>query len=774
MSTLIRQRFISTVFLTLSWSLAYAGAQVTIVNMDGPGEGFNDATPFTPDGGNPATTLGEARLIAFQHAAFILGSRLRSAIEIQVEAMMDPLFCNATGAALGAAGAKTVIRDFTGAPESNTWYEQALANSLANTDLDPATADAEATFNSDFGVNPVCGTSGWYYGLDGNITPGSGDVDFVTVVLHELIHAVGFSSKVDLVTGEKLLGFDDTYSDDLAQNGATPSDFPTMTDAERQIAVASDPNLIWMGGSVDANDGVLTAGLTAGRVRIYGPNPVQPGSSVSHFSTALTPNELMEPFYTGPNHTLGLALNLLEDIGWGIEPAFGVDVVFIVDLTGSTGALIADWIAQIPNIASSWQTALTPQPVRFALVSHFDYPFSPHGNTNEWAYRIESQLNTNPANLQAALNNLTMMSNPTIGTGGLDGPESQYEAIFQALTGEGRDLTAPINFTDLGEIPNTKLSAASRPTVIYHFTFPEVFHDRDTNPNYPFTGAVDTRGPGFEIPGRTKVLAELAAQASANTFFGLTFIGDPGLGSLSITAKDSEVAPLVLFSANEVSISEAMTPLEELASVSNGMVFNVSSSPTTPFDVELLEEAVEESVIAFMESPGGNDMDGDGASDDEDNCPTVSNASQSDIDGDGVGDDCDNCSVVFNPDQTDRDLNGLGDVCNCAPGTDADGDLICDATDLCPGVVQTDITQLDTDENGIPDACECGDFNGDGRTNTLDARLIQRCTVGQIPCEDLCDVNGDNSCNSLDARLIQRVAVGGIAADSLVCRQRNP
>jgi len=271
MSTLIWRRLISTVLLTLSWSLVHAGAQITVINMDGPGEGFNDATLFTPIGGNPATTLGEARLIAFQHAAFILGSRLRSDIEIQVEATMDPLFCNATGAVLGAAGAKTVIRDFAGAPETNTWYVQALANSLANTDLDPASADASATFNSDYGVNPVCGTSGWYYGLDGNIAPGSGDVDFVTVVLHELIHAVGFSSHVDLTTGAKLLGFDDTYSDELAQNGAAPSDFPAMTDTERQFAVASDPNLIWMGDNVDMGSGGLSAGLTAGRVRIHGP-----------------------------------------------------------------------------------------------------------------------------------------------------------------------------------------------------------------------------------------------------------------------------------------------------------------------------------------------------------------------------------------------------------------------------------------------------------------------------------------------------------------------
>jgi len=40
--------------------------------------------------------------------------------------------------------------------------------------------------------------------------------------------------------------------------------------------------------------------------------------------------------------------------------------------------------------------------------------------------------------------------------------------------------------------------------------------------------------------------------------------------------------------------------------------------------------------------PGG-DLDGDTLCGDDDNCPTVSNISQTDTDGDGRGDVCDNC-----------------------------------------------------------------------------------------------------------------------------------
>ena len=44
-------------------------ATVTIINLDGSGEGFNDPTPASPVGGNPGVTIGAQRLIVFQFAA---------------------------------------------------------------------------------------------------------------------------------------------------------------------------------------------------------------------------------------------------------------------------------------------------------------------------------------------------------------------------------------------------------------------------------------------------------------------------------------------------------------------------------------------------------------------------------------------------------------------------------------------------------------------------------------------------------------------------------
>src|SRR5213078_441010 len=96
------------VALALPATLTHA-ATITIVNLDGAGEGFNDATPAAPVGGNPGTTVGAQRLYVFQTAAGIWASILRSNVEIRVSAQFGPLTpCDASSGVLGSAGPTTV------------------------------------------------------------------------------------------------------------------------------------------------------------------------------------------------------------------------------------------------------------------------------------------------------------------------------------------------------------------------------------------------------------------------------------------------------------------------------------------------------------------------------------------------------------------------------------------------------------------------------------------------------------------------------------------
>ena len=116
---------------------------------------------------------------------------------------------------------------------------------------------------------------------------------------------------------------DDAYMVYLEDHVNAMTTWDALDDAGRQ-ASAIDPGLHFVGPSVLGSPVLagLTAGVDAGHAMMYSPNPVEPGSSVSHFDTVLAPNELMEPFYVSANHEPSLAGYLLQDVGWN-APKFG-------------------------------------------------------------------------------------------------------------------------------------------------------------------------------------------------------------------------------------------------------------------------------------------------------------------------------------------------------------------------------------------------------------------------------------------------------------------
>jgi len=328
-------RFVSAMAMScLLLAGASSAATIVIINNDSAGEGFNDATPVDPIGGNPGTTLGAQRLNAFTYAANLWGACLQSSVTITVRAQMDPQTCTSGSAVLGSAGSSTVHADFANAPVANTWYCQALANSRAGVDLAPSTPDINATFNSNLNGQAGClNGRKWYLGYDG--IPTGSDIDFVSVVTHEIGHGLGFQTFVSQ-SGVRFgnPARDDQYMIKLDRFGVVPSSYKLMTDAQRASANISDPNLRWIGANVDAM--VATIPLTGGKsethARVHAPATYQPGSSVSHFSTALMPDEIMEPNYTGPNHNIDLTLQLLKDEGWVLIPKCTPGVTTVNDV----------------------------------------------------------------------------------------------------------------------------------------------------------------------------------------------------------------------------------------------------------------------------------------------------------------------------------------------------------------------------------------------------------------------------------------------------------
>jgi len=351
-----------------------AAVSIIVTSTDGPTEGFNDPTHVAPVGRNPGTTLGEQRMYVFQYAADAWGLRLKGNVPVIVSASFDDLQGDEFGAILGQAAPSTVHRDFPGVAKASTWYVAALANQMHGSDLNdlvPADCPGDllgnkcpeifSQFNSSVDGQLVLGDINFYYGVDGNA---GGDVDFLSVVLHEIGHGLGFLDLIDPNTGQKYFNFDDAYIDNLEDKNINPKQVSQMSDLQRQRAIIDDGALAWVGpAGVAAAASRLTGGVHPdGGIQIFVPPFYEPGSSVAHLDTDVFPNELMEPFITSPApHDLRVTLGILQDVGWQLSPssplcgdANGDDAITATDalqtLRGAVGSSACP--AEVCDVAS--------------------------------------------------------------------------------------------------------------------------------------------------------------------------------------------------------------------------------------------------------------------------------------------------------------------------------------------------------------------------------------------------------------------------------------
>ncbi len=267
--------------------------------------------------------------------------------------------------------------------------------------------------------------------------------------------------------------------------------------------------------------------------------------------------------------------------------ASALDVMIILDVTGSTGGLLPNWRARMDAEVIQPLKAIDPN-ARFALASHLDFPFPPHGFAGEYAYRLEAPLDSDISGFLTALNALTSGS-------GYDTPESQFEAIRQANTGAGLDLNGNGVFTDPGDIlPQDPGFNPITNSFTIHFTSPLTFHNDPFNPNYPFVGVVNNPADEAE--------ATAAMVAQNRTYFAMT--ADPLPAGISADGVMMEKGIIDAQTGEILDTRSAALPIgstaaARMASATGGRVLSAGA------DLSGLAAAIEEIIEIVRPCPPG-------------------------------------------------------------------------------------------------------------------------------------------------------------------------
>jgi len=264
-----------------------------------------------------------------QYAADIWSSLLVSNVPIKVNIVYI------SWASLGTAIASP-IKNFSGAPDTNVWYPFALADAITGVDQRPGEDDI--TIFLDNGTN-------WYFGLDGNVP--AGQVDFVSVALHELGHGLGFTSLTSKPMNEGSFGMVTAADLGLPALPFPPLEgLPGIFDkhlihgpsgfflADTMLFANPSQQLggFFIGGQVFLTGTNLLAANANQTAKVHAVGPFSFGTTMTHLDEAFYPpgdtNTLMSPTIGNAeaNHHPGpITLGLFQDLGWQLCSHVGVE-----------------------------------------------------------------------------------------------------------------------------------------------------------------------------------------------------------------------------------------------------------------------------------------------------------------------------------------------------------------------------------------------------------------------------------------------------------------
>ncbi len=357
-----------------------------------------------------ATTWPVDAREAFDFAIDIWSTHLRSDVPIRVQAIWRNIESEPGTVVLGNAGPTRIVQwSDDDLVELNTWYTLAQLSAMTGLPLREQIEDSEGnTLQYDVVVNINCDFDDWYFGTDASVPDGR--TDFITVVLHEIGHGIGFigsaSGDNDTRTGEygrALMGgnvlmpfiYDIFVEDADFFSLLNETIYPNPSGQIYNALISRRGGLFFEGE--DAN--MTLQEEEADRAKLYTPDPYRAGSSYSHVDHETfkkTVNALMRPRIDRAMaiHTPGpLFCGMLSDMGWplgaGCLSFLASDAIIAVSETeldfGVTNVgdkiQLSFTISNEPSAIETLSGAVEISGDGFSLLSNSTFSLEPGENT---------------------------------------------------------------------------------------------------------------------------------------------------------------------------------------------------------------------------------------------------------------------------------------------------------------------------------------------------------------------------------------------------------
>jgi hypothetical protein len=311
----------------------------------------------------------------------------------------------------------------------------------------------------------------------------------------------------------------------------------------------ANPAIMDYSGQGPTNDGLPVPNITGPTnvsCEAYGVNgmtgtscatPCVAGAAAAEWSRLIASGAVPVPNAASVRHYLFNRAQANRDWGAnGLDDIFGhggvnvdgditfagpADVVFVVDVTGSTAERREFYKQQIEALAEEFEGNHIDS--RYALLYHMDFPYDGFGDPvrNDVAYAIATDFVDTPDDLQPFIDALPDGL-------GMDDPESQYTAYFQAVVGNGVDLNRGGGYADLdGDLVPAPLTYNPDHVRLYHvFTTPRELHNSDSETDYPLDHATH---PGAQIScSQDATEAEFSGLQNTGMAFGYEILEKSG------------------------------------------------------------------------------------------------------------------------------------------------------------------------------------------------------------------------------------------------------